>query len=159
MPIKINGINHFAISVADMEESIKWYNEKFGFTVIDRSEIPGEGVKVAHMQGVGFILEIFCAPHSNPLPPDRREPNLDFRTQGNKHISFGVKDGRKTKAEMEAMRGFGISVAPALTAVVCICVTRIFWMMLIFPARPEFSTILFVYPVSLALNAAAVGLA
>ena len=57
------------------------------------------------------------------------------------------------------MRGFGISVAPALTAVVCICVTRIFWMMFIFPARPEFSTILFVYPVSLALNAAAVGLA
>lgn len=40
MPIKINGINHFAISVADMEKSIKWYNEKFGFTVIDRSEIP-----------------------------------------------------------------------------------------------------------------------
>jgi len=108
MAIKINGINHFAISVADMEESIKWYNDKFGFTVIDRSEIPGEGVKVAHMQGVGFILEIFCAPHSNPLPPDRREPNLDFRTQGNKHISFGVKDGRKTKAEMEAM---GIDIA------------------------------------------------
>lgn len=108
MPIKINGINHFAISVADMEESIRWYNEKFGFTVIDRSEIPGEGVKVAHMQGVGFILEIFCAPHSNPLPPERREPNLDFRTQGNKHISFGVKDGRKTKADMEAM---GIDIA------------------------------------------------
>lgn len=108
MAIQINGINHFAISVADMEKSIEWYSNNFGFTIIDRSEIPGTDVRVAHMQGVGFILEIFCAPNSNPLPEDRRVPNLDFLTQGNKHISFGVKDGRKTKKEMEAM---GIDIA------------------------------------------------
>lgn len=108
MAIQINGINHFAISVADMEKSIEWYCKNFGFTIIDRSEIPGTGVKVAHMQGVGFLLEIFCAPNSNPLPEDRKVPNLDFLTQGNKHISFGVKDGRKTKKEMEAM---GIDIA------------------------------------------------
>lgn len=40
MSIKINGINHVAISVADFEESIKWYQEIFGFSVIDCSEIP-----------------------------------------------------------------------------------------------------------------------
>ena len=108
MAIQINGINHFAISVADLEASIQWYNKHFGFTLVRRSEIPGTGVKVAHMQGVGFILEIFCAPDSKPLPEDRRVPNLDFLTQGNKHISFGVKDGRKTKEEMEAM---GIDIA------------------------------------------------
>jgi methylmalonyl-CoA/ethylmalonyl-CoA epimerase len=103
MAIQINGIHHFAISVADMEESIEWYSKTFGFTLTSRSEIPGTGVKVAHMQGIGFVLEIFCAPNSNPLPEDRRVPNLDFLTQGNKHIAFGVKDGRKTKEEMEAM--------------------------------------------------------
>jgi len=108
MAIQINGINHFAISVADMEESIQWYNQNFGFTIIDRSEIPGTGVKVAHMQGVNFILEIFCAKNSNPLPEDRKVPNLDFLTQGNKHIAFGVRDGRKTKKEIEAM---GIDIA------------------------------------------------
>ena len=108
MGIHINGIHHFAISVADMEESIKWYSETFGFTLTSRSEIPGTGVQVAHMQGVGFILEIFCAPHSNPLPEDRRVPNLDFLTHGNKHIAFGVQDGRKIKEEMEAM---GIDIA------------------------------------------------
>jgi hypothetical protein len=42
-----------------MEKSIEWYSNNFGFTIIDRSEIPGTDVRVAHMQGVGFILEIF----------------------------------------------------------------------------------------------------
>lgn len=106
--IEINGINHVAISVADLEESIAWYQRVFGFTVIDRSEIPGTGVKVSHMQGKGFLLEIFCAKNSNPLPKDRRIPNLDFLTQGNKHFSFGVKDGHKAKEEMEAM---GVDIA------------------------------------------------
>lgn len=42
--LKINGINHFAISVAQLEESVSWYSRIFGFTVLDRSEIPGAGV-------------------------------------------------------------------------------------------------------------------
>ena len=108
MAIKINGINHVAISVADFEESIEWYKRVFGFTVIDRSEIPGTGIKVSHMQGPGFQLEIFCAPQSNPLPPSRRIPNEDLLTQGNKHFSFGVKDAHKAKDEMEAM---GVDIA------------------------------------------------
>ncbi len=108
MTIAINGVHHFAISVADMEESIAWYAKNFGFSLISRSEIPGTGVLVTHMQGPGFILEIFCAPDSHPLPEERRVPNLDFLTQGNKHISFGVKDGRRAKTEMEAL---GIDIA------------------------------------------------
>lgn len=108
MAIKINGVNHFAISVADLEETIRWYSDVFGFTVIDRSEIPGVGIKVSHMQGVDMILEIFEAPGAAPLPEDRKVPNRDLMTHGNKHISFGVPDGRKAKEELEAM---GVEVA------------------------------------------------
>lgn len=108
MSISINGINHFAISVPDLDASMRWYGEVFGFSVIDRSEIPGIGVKVGHMQGKGFILEIFEAADAAPLPPDRRTPNLDLLTHGNKHASFGVPDGPKAKAELEAM---GVEVA------------------------------------------------
>lgn len=97
MAVKINGINHFAISVADLEETIKWYSDIFGFTVVNRSEIPGAGIRVAHMQGTGFLLEVFEAPGSAPLPEDRKIPNRDLMTQGNKHMSFGVPDGRKAK--------------------------------------------------------------
>lgn len=106
--IEINGVNHFAISVADLEESIAWYGRVFGFPVLDRSEIPGTGVRVAHLQGKGFLMEIFCPSNGNPLPQDRRVPNCDLMTHGNKHISFGVPDGHKAKTDMEAM---GVDIA------------------------------------------------
>ena len=103
MAILYNGINHFAISVADLESSIDWYSKVWGFTVIDRSEIPGQNTKVSHLQGKGFILEIFEAEGSEPLPDHRKVPNEDLKVQGNKHMSFGVSDGPKAKEEMEAM--------------------------------------------------------
>lgn len=106
--IQINGVNHFAISVADMEESIAWYERVFGFQVLDRSEIPGTGIKVSHMQAPGFTLEIFCAPNSVPLPEDRTIPNRDLLTQGNKHISFGVPDAHILLDEFENL---GVKVA------------------------------------------------
>ncbi len=108
MAVKINGVNHFAISVADMEETLQWYGDIFGFTVIDRSVIPGPNIKVAHMQGVGFILEIFEAPQAAPLPEDRRIPNRDLLTHGNKRMSFGVPDGPAARAQLEAL---GVEVA------------------------------------------------
>ena len=108
MAIKINGINHVAISVADLEESIAWYERVFGFTVIDRSEIPGTGIRVCHMQGVGFQMEIFCAPDSEPLDPRRTVPNQDLTIQGNKHASFGVPDAHVLLDEFEKL---GVHVA------------------------------------------------
>jgi len=101
MSVKINGVNHFAISVADMEETLAWYERVFGFTVFDRSEIPGTGIRVAHMCGRGFILEVFEPQGAQPLPEERKVPNQDLMTNGNKHISFGVPDGPAAKAQLE----------------------------------------------------------
>lgn len=108
MSIQINGVNHFAISVGDMEESLAWYQRVFGFTVLDRSEIPGTGVKVSHMQAPGFQLELFCAPHSAPLAEERKHPNQDFLVQGNKHISFGVPDAHILLDEFKRL---GVNIA------------------------------------------------
>jgi len=103
MAIQINGVNHFAISVPDMEETLAWYEKVFGFQVFDRSEIPGARIKVAHMTGKGFILEVFEPSGAAPLPEERKVPNRDLMTNGNKHISFGVPDGPKAKKELEAL--------------------------------------------------------
>ena len=108
MAIQINGINHFAISVADMDESIAWYERVFGFKLLMRELIPGTEVRACHMQAPGFKLEIFCAPNSITLPEDRKVPNLDFLTQGNKHISFGVPDAHALVDEFKAM---GVNIA------------------------------------------------
>ncbi len=103
MAIKLNGVNHFAISVPDLEETAAWYEKVFDFKVFDRSEIPGAGIKVAHMLGKGFLLEIFEAQGANALPEDRKIPNRDLMTHGNKHISFGVPDGPAAKRQLESL--------------------------------------------------------
>lgn len=101
--IHVNGVNHFAISVPSIEETVKWYHDVFGFTVIKYSEIPDTGIQVCHMQGVGFQLEIFEAPGAEPLPESRKFPHTDFQVHGNKHLALGVKDGPATKKALEEM--------------------------------------------------------
>jgi len=108
MAIDVVGLHHCAISVPNLEETIRWYKEKFGFSLIRRSVIPGLNVKVAHMQGAGFILEIFEAEGARPLPDDRRYPNRDLLTHGHKHFSLGVRDARQAAKDLEAM---GVEIA------------------------------------------------
>ena len=108
MAIKINGVNHFGISVRDMDESVAWYERVFGFVVLDRSVIPATSVRVCHMQAPGFLLELFCPDDPFPLPEDRRDPNRDMLTLGNKHISFGVPDAHILLDEFKRL---GVNVA------------------------------------------------
>lgn len=51
------------------------------------------------------------------------------------------------------LRGFGISVAPAIITSLVICGIRFWWIGAVFPADPSFYTIMIVYPISLATNA------
>ena len=51
------------------------------------------------------------------------------------------------------LRGFGISVVPAIITTIVICGIRFFWVLVVFPANPTFHTIMVVYPISLATNA------
>ena len=54
------------------------------------------------------------------------------------------------------MRGFGISLSPALVTMCCICGIRIFWIYVIFEKFHTFTSIMAVYPVSLGVNALAI---
>lgn len=51
------------------------------------------------------------------------------------------------------MRGFGVSVAPAVLTVIGVCGSRLLWVAFVFPAFPTFETIMYVYPVSLGFTA------
>lgn len=51
------------------------------------------------------------------------------------------------------LRGFGISLAPALLTMFGVCVVRIAWIQYVFPHSQTFSTIMMVYPISLGLTA------
>ncbi len=57
------------------------------------------------------------------------------------------------------LRGFGISLVPALLTTVGVCGIRIFWIYTIFQHSRTFATIMLVYPVSLATTAVPIGIA
>ena len=57
------------------------------------------------------------------------------------------------------LRGFGISMIPAVITMVCVCGVRISWIYLVFPLNPTFNRIMVVYPISLATTAIAMVIA
>lgn len=57
------------------------------------------------------------------------------------------------------LRGFGISLVPAILAAVGICVVRILWIETAFPIHRTFQTILIGYPISLGVTALLMGIA
>lgn len=46
------------------------------------------------------------------------------------------------------LRGFGISVLPSVLTAIGVCGVRFFWVLVVFPANPTFSTVMPAYPVS-----------
>lgn len=51
------------------------------------------------------------------------------------------------------LRGFGISLTPALLTILGVCGTRVAWIRLVFPHSQTFRTIMTAYPISLSLTA------
>ena len=51
------------------------------------------------------------------------------------------------------LRGFGISLVPAILTTLGVCVTRIVWVYAVFPKDRTFHTLLMAYPVSLSITA------
>ena len=51
------------------------------------------------------------------------------------------------------LRGFGISLLPAILTVIGVCGVRLMWIFTVFPAHRTFQAIMLVYPVSLATTA------
>ena len=51
------------------------------------------------------------------------------------------------------LRGFGISLVPAILTTIGVCGVRIAWIKIAFPKDPTFNTIMTAYPISLATTA------
>lgn len=94
--------HHGGISVPDLEASIRWYAEVLGFEVEQRFEIPAIPAKIAMLRRGDLRLELFEVPGAQPLPEERRHPNLDLRTHGNKHLAFAIKDIDSAERELRS---------------------------------------------------------
>jgi methylmalonyl-CoA/ethylmalonyl-CoA epimerase len=100
--------HHMGLSVPDLEASIKWYGDIFGFTVEKRMEIPPIHAKIAFLKRGDFRLEIFEVKGAASLPEDRKFPDKDIMTHGWKHLSIEVADARKT---LDSLKARGVEIA------------------------------------------------
>ena len=92
--------HHGGISVPDIEASIKWFADVLDFGVEKRFEIPVIPAKVAMLRRGDLRVELFEVVGASDLPEERRMPNTDLRTHGNKHLAFAVKDADATAEEL-----------------------------------------------------------
>lgn len=94
--------HHGGVSVPDLEASIAWHRDVLGFEVEERFEIPPAKAKVAMLRRGALRMEIFQVENAHPLPEDRRLPNKDLQTHGNKHLCFAIQSVAEVEKEFRA---------------------------------------------------------
>jgi methylmalonyl-CoA/ethylmalonyl-CoA epimerase len=108
MPKKFEFWHHHAgISVPDLETAIAWWREVLGFDVERRFPIPTIPAQVVILKNGPLHIELFQVEGAKSLPDERREPDTDVYTHGNKHVSFAVESVREF-AEQLKVRGADI---------------------------------------------------
>lgn len=101
MPIELK-FHHAGVSVPDLEASIRWYREVLGFEVENRFAIPKAHAKVAMIKRGALRMELFEVEQGKALPEDRRVPDRDLQTHGNKHVCFGIQSVDEAERELRA---------------------------------------------------------
>ncbi len=110
--------HHAGVSVPNLESSIAWYSEMLGFELVGKDYLPQAKAKLAFLRRGDLRVELFEADGAAPLPEERRDPDTDVGTHGNKHVCFAVKNVRATVEELKR-RGvdivFVVDVSPTMT--------------------------------------------
>lgn len=95
--------HHGGVSVPDLDQAIEWYGRVLGFAVEARFPIPQIPAEVAMLRRDDMRMELFqpAEDKAKPMSDERRVPDLDVHTYGNKHVAFAVPDIPRT---VEALR-------------------------------------------------------
>ena len=96
--------HHGGLSVPDLDASIAWWKQVLGFELERRFFISTIPAEVAMLGNGPLHIELFMVAGAKALPPERREPDTDVRTHGNKHVSFAVDNAAEFAEELEAPR-------------------------------------------------------
>lgn len=84
--------HHGGVCVPNLDEAIKWYHDVLGFEFQYKNTIPHAHATFAIVKNGDLRMEIFEVEGAKPLPEERRIPDQDLQTHGNKHVCFAVDD-------------------------------------------------------------------
>jgi methylmalonyl-CoA/ethylmalonyl-CoA epimerase len=104
--------HHVGISVANMEESIAWYQKYLDFELVSSKDFPPINTKIAFLKHGDFQVELFEHYDSKPLADYRKQPLTDIQHQGTKHICFVVE--KRLEALYKRLNTEGVDVAMSL---------------------------------------------
>ena len=96
--------HHGGVSVPSLTEAIDWYGRVLGFDLESRFHITAANAQAAMIRKGPLRFELFEVEAAAALPDDRRHPQRDLRTHGNKHVAFQVADLDIFLAEMTEKR-------------------------------------------------------
>jgi methylmalonyl-CoA/ethylmalonyl-CoA epimerase len=93
--------HHGGVSVPDLDAAIAWWHDVLGFELERRFQISSIPAEVAMIRNGPLHIELFEVPGAKPLPAERRMPDTDVHTHGNKHVSFAVREVREFAEELK----------------------------------------------------------
>jgi len=109
--LSLKSLHHVALSVADMDRSIEWYERVLDANVRLSYQMPDHPVRIAFLELGGDIeLELIEFEGSQAYPTGSM-PDEVVRTQGYAHIAFAVDDVVAT-TELLRRRGAGVAWEP-----------------------------------------------
>lgn len=86
--------HHVGVSVADMDGSIAWWRDMLGFQPLRRYHLASIPAEIAILANGALHVELLCRPDAKPADAQRRIPDDDLKTLGNKHVAFSVGNVR-----------------------------------------------------------------
>jgi methylmalonyl-CoA/ethylmalonyl-CoA epimerase len=115
--------HHVGISVANMAESIAWYQRMLDFELLWCEDFPMIRTQIAFLKHGDFKVELFQHYDSKPLDASRKQPLTDIQFQGTKHICFVLEKDiemlYKTLVEFGADIAMSLRESPPKDALMC----------------------------------------
>lgn len=93
----MNSVDHIGIAVKSIDNSIKYYIDTLGLTLLAIEEVKSQNVRVAFIDAGNIKLELL-----EPIGEEGPIANfLNKRGEGVHHIAFGVTDIRTRMVELK----------------------------------------------------------
>ncbi len=115
--------HHIGISVANMPESIVWYQKNLDFELLWCKDFPMINAQIAFLKHGDFQVELFEHYDTKTLDESRKMPLRDIQYQGTKHICFVMEKDLEMRYNYFVTEGVDIAMSlresPPKDALMC----------------------------------------